>query len=185
MAGVMARVDLNEGYWVSPSNKNIEGIVGTEYIVTASVNDANTEANLLNEKGITTTFTGYGTGTRTWGNRSASFPTSTDVRNFIPIRRMADIVHESLEQGMLQFIDRPLNQATVDAIRETGNQFFRTLIARGACFPGSRCEYSTENTPTELAAGHVTFDLIFMGPTPAERITFKSFIDINLLAQIA
>lgn len=185
MAGVMSRVDLEEGYWVSPSNHNIEGIVGTEYVVTASVNDANTEANLLNEKGITTTFTGYGTGTRTWGNRSASFPTSTAVKNFIPIRRMADIVHESLEQGMLQFIDKPLTQATVDSIRETGNGFFRTLIQRGACFPGSRCEYSAENTPIELAAGHVTFDLVFMGPTPAERITFKSYIDINLLAQIA
>lgn len=184
MAGVMARTDLNEGYWVSPSNKEILGIVGTEYIVTASVNDANTDANLLNEKGITTTFTGYGTGTRTWGNRSASFPTSTDPKNFIPIRRMADIVHESLEQAMLQFIDKPLNQATIDAIRDTGNGFFRTLIGRGACLPGSKCVYSAENTPEELAAGHVTFDLVFMGPTPAERITFKSFLDINLLTAI-
>lgn len=184
MAGVMSRVDNTEGYWVSPSNKEILGIVGTEYIVTASVSDATSEANLLNEKGITTTFTGYGTGTRTWGNRSASFPTNTDPKNFIPIRRMADIVHESLEQASLQFIDRPLNQATVDAIRETGNGFFRTLIGRGACFPGSRVEYSEANTPEELAAGHVTFDLVFMGPTPAERITFQSFIDISLLAQI-
>ena len=184
MAGVMSRTDNTGGYWVSPSNKEILGIVGTEYVVTASVSDATTEANLLNEKGITTTFTGYGTGTRTWGNRSASFPTSTDVKNFLPIRRMSDIVHESLEQASLQFIDKPLNQATVDAIRETGNGFFRTLIGRGACFPGSRCEYSEENTPEELAAGHVTFDLVFMGPTPAERITYKSFIDISLLAQI-
>jgi uncharacterized protein len=185
MAGIIARTDLNEGYWVSPSNKEIFGIVGTEYVVTASVNDANTEANLLNEKGITTTFTGYGTGTRTWGNRSASFPTSTDPKNFIPIRRMADVVHESLEQAMLQFIDRPLNQGTIDAIRETGNAFFRTLIGRGACLPGSKCTYNAEeNTAEELAAGHVTFDLTFMGPTPAERITFKSFLDINLLISI-
>ena len=185
MAGVIAKTDLNEGYWVSPSNREILGIVGTEYIVTASVNDANTDANLLNEKGITTTFTGYGTGTRTWGNRSASFPTSTDPKNFIPIRRMADIVHESLEQAMLQFIDKPINQATIDAIRDTGNGFFRTLIGRGACLPGSKVVYNTElNTPEELAAGHVYFDLNFMGPTPAERITFQSFIDINLLTSI-
>lgn len=185
MAGVMARTDLNEGYWVSPSNHEIFGIVGTEYVVTASVNDANTDANLLNEKGICTTFTGYGTGTRTWGNRSASFPTSTDPKNFIPIRRMADIVHESLEQAMLPFIDKPINQATIDAIRDTGNGFFRTLIGRGACLPGSKAVYNTElNTPEELAAGHVTFDLVFMGPTPAERITFQSFIDINLLTSI-
>lgn len=184
MAGVMANVDLNEGYWVSPSNHNIAGIVGTEYIVTASVNDASTEANLLNEKGIATTFTGYGTGTRTWGNRSAAFPVNTDAKNFIPIRRIADIVHESLEQAMLPFIDKPINQATIDAIRDTGNGFFRTLIGRGACLSGSKCVYSADNTAEELAAGHVTFDLVFMGPTPAERITFKSYLDINLLTQI-
>jgi uncharacterized protein len=184
MAGIMAKTDLNEGYWVSPSNHEISGIVGTEYIVTASVNDANTEANLLNEKGIATIFTGYGTGTRTWGNRSASFPTNTDPKNFIPIRRIADIVHESLEQAMLPFIDKPINQATIDAIRDTGNGFFRTLIGRGACLSGSKCVYSADNTAEELAAGHVVFDLVFMGPTPAERITFKSFLDVNLLTQI-
>lgn len=185
MAGVIANTDLNEGYWVSPSNHAIQGIVGTEYIVTASVNDASTEANLLNEKGITTTFTGYGTGTRTWGNRSAAFPTNTDPKNFIPIRRISDIVHESLEQAMLPFIDRPINQATIDAIRDTANGFFRTLIGRGAVLSGSKCVYNPADNPAEeLAAGHVTFDLVFMGPTPAERITFKSYLDINLLTQI-
>jgi len=184
MAGVIANVDLNEGYWVSPSNHTIAGIVGTEFIVTSAVNDASTEANLLNEKGITTTFTGYGTGTRTWGNRSAAFPTNTDPKNFIPIRRIADIVHESLEQAMLPFIDKPINQATIDAIRDTGNGFFRALIGRGACLSGSKCVYSADNTAEELALGHVTFDLVFMGPTPAERITFKSFLDINLLTNI-
>jgi phage tail sheath protein FI len=184
MAGIIARTDLNEGYWVSPSNHEILGIVGTEYVVTAAVNDASTEANLLNEKGIATTFTGYGTGTRTWGNRSAAFPANTDPKNFIPIRRIADIVHESLEQAMLPFIDKPINQATIDSIRDTGNGFFRTLIGRGAVLSGSKCIYSSVNTPEELALGHVTFDLVFMGPTPAERITFQSFLDINLLAQV-
>lgn len=184
MAGVIARTDANEGYWVSPSNHEILGIVGTEIPVTASINDPNTDANLLNENGITTTFTGFGTGTRTWGNRSAMWPTDSDPKNFIPVRRTADIVHESLEQAMLPFIDKPLSQAVIDAIRETGNAFFRTLIGRGACLPGSKCVYSAENTPEELALGHVTFDLVFMVPTPAERITFKSYLDINLLAQI-
>lgn len=185
MAGVMARVDAEEGYWVSPSNHEIRGIVGTEYVVTASVNDANTEANLLNSVGITTTFTGYGTGTRTWGNRSASYPTNTDQKNFIPIRRMADIVHESLEQASLQFIDKPLTQALIDAIRDTGNGFFRTLIGRGACMPGSKVVYNdSDNSAEELSAGHVTFELIFAGASPAERITFKSRIDINLLTQL-
>ena len=39
----------------------------------AAINDANSEANLLNEAGIITVFNSYGTGIRLWGNRSAAF----------------------------------------------------------------------------------------------------------------
>lgn len=186
MAGVISATDLNEGFWVSPSNHEIQGIVGVEIDITADYTDATSEANTLNAAGITTVYAGFGTGIRTWGNRSASYPNSTDPKNFLPIRRMADTVHESLEVASFPYIDKPLNQAIVDAIRESGNAFFRTLIGRGACLPGSRVEYDPADNPAEeLAAGHVTFNLIFMGPTPAERITFQSQLDINLLAQIA
>ena len=83
------------------------------------------------------------------------------------------------------FIDNPLNQATIDAIRDTGNGFFKTLIGRGACLPGSKVIYNSADNPAEeLSAGHVTFELNFAGASPAERITFKSYIDINLLTQL-
>jgi len=186
MAGVISRVDREEGYWVSPSNHEIYNILGTEIPIVSDYTDPESEANVLNAAGITTIYTGYGTGPRTWGNRSAAFPTDTSVKNFIPITRMADVVHESVEGAAFQFIDKPLNQAIIDAIRDTVNGFFNTLIGRGACSPGSKCVYiPADNSPEELAAGHVQFNLVFMGPTPAERITFVSYLDINLLAQIA
>lgn len=184
LAGVIAATDNSDGYWVSPSNKEIKGVVGVERTITWAINDANTNANLLNEKGIVTVAAGYGTGFRTWGNRSAAFPTSTAPSNFIAVQRTADILHESLELAMLQFIDSPINNAVIDAIKETVNAFIRTLIGRGALVDGS-CTYDpAKNPPTELAAGHLTFDLNFMPPTPAERITFESFIDINLLKSL-
>lgn len=184
LAGVIAATDNADGYWFSPSNREIKGITGVERIITASVNDASTEANLLNEKGIVTVFNSFGTGLRTWGNRSAAFPTSTAPSNFIAVQRTADILHESLELAMLQFIDLPLNNALIDAIRDTVNSFVRTLIQRGAIIDGE-CTYDpAKNPPTEIAAGHVTFDIVFMPPTPAERITFESYIDINLLRNL-
>jgi phage tail sheath protein FI len=184
LAGVIAATDNKDGYWFSPSNREIKGITGVERIITASVNDANTEANLLNESGIVTLFNAFGTGVRVWGNRSAAFPTSTAPGNFIAVQRTADILHESIELAMLQFIDLPLNNALIDAIRDTVNSFMRTLIQRGAIIDGE-CTYDpAKNSPTELAAGHVTFDIVFMPPTPAERITFESFIDINLLKNL-
>lgn len=183
-AGVIAATDNKDGYWYSPSNREIKGITGVERIITAAVNDANTEANLLNEKGIVTVFNSFGTGLRTWGNRSAAFPTNTAPGNFIAVQRTADIMHESLELAMLQYVDQPLNNALIDAIRDSTNSFMRTLVQRGAVIDGE-CTYDpAKNPPTELAAGHVTFDITFMPPTPAERITFESYIDINLLRSL-
>lgn len=184
MAGVIAATDNTDGYWFSPSNREIKGITGVERQISAAVNDASTEANLLNEKGITTVFNSFGTGLRTWGNRSAAFPTETAPANFIPVQRTADILHESVELAMLQFIDKPITNALIDAIRDSVNAFINTLLQRGALIDGV-CTYDpAKNPPTQIAAGQLVFDITFMPPTPAERITFESFIDINLLRNL-
>jgi phage tail sheath protein FI len=180
-AGVISFTDLNEGYWFSPSNHEIKGIVGVERYITAGINNPNSEANILNEKGIVTVFNAFGTGIRLWGNRSAAFPSSTLPNNFINVQRVADILHESIELAMLPFIDKPINLATIDSITETVNQFIRVLIGRGALIDGN-CTFNKDKNPeVQLAAGQIVFDLTFMPPTPAERITFDSFIDISLL----
>lgn len=182
LAGVMCRRDVDNGYWWSPSNMEILGIVGAERSISARVNDPDTEANQLNEAGIMTIFNSFGTGLRTWGNRSAAFPSNTSPKNFISVRRTADVLHESVEFAMLQFIDYPIDDALIDAILQSANAFVRTLIGRGAIIDGLVTYDPAKNPPTEIAAGHLTFDVTFVPPTPAERITFESFIDINLLA---
>lgn len=183
-AGVMAKTDTDQGYWVSPSNKEIKGIVGSAPLISAAVNDPLTEANLLNENGIVTVFNSFGTGLRTWGNRSAAFPTSTSPDNFICVQRTADIIHESLELAMLQFIDRPINNALIDSIKDTVNGFLNDLVMRGAIIDGVCTFDPDKNTTTVIGAGQLIFDITFMPPTPAERITFESFIDIQMLQSL-
>ncbi|TXF11929.1 phage tail sheath subtilisin-like domain-containing protein [Pelomicrobium methylotrophicum] len=184
LAGLMCATDTERGYWWSPSNQEFKGIVGVERPITARVNDPQSEANLLNENGIVTVFNSFGSGYRAWGNRSAAWPSVSHPKNFINVRRTADVLHESVEYAMLQFIDRPINDALIDDIKGSVNAFIRTLIGRGALIDGS-CTYDpAKNPPTELAAGHLTFDISFMPPTPAERISFESFIDINLLSSL-
>jgi len=181
LAGVMAATDLEFGYWYSPSNKEILGITGIEIPLTAALNDPTCDVNTLNEVGICTVFAAYGTGFRTWGNRSAAYPSNTDPDNFINVRRTADVIQESLELAMLPYIDQPLNNAVLDAVTEEVNSFLRTLQGRGAVVDGS-CWYDPEKNPAEeLAAGHVLFEYDFMPPTPAERFTFESYINKNLL----
>lgn len=184
LAGVIAAKDIEKGYHWSPSNTEIQGIVGVEKQLTSMINDSTSEVNTLNEAGIVTVFNSFGTGFRTWGNRSAAFPSSTLPTNFINVRRTADILHESVEYSMLQFIDYPIDNGLIDSICETVNQFIRTLIGRGALIDG-KCTFNQDKNPTtELANGHLLFDIEFMPPTPAERITFESFIDIELLKSL-
>lgn len=181
LAGALAARDMDNGYWWSPSNREIQGIVGMEILLTAGINDPNSEVNLLNESGITTIFNAYGTGMRTWGNRSAAWPTVTGPKNFINIRRVADVIAESIEYSMLQFLDQPINNAWIDAVTESVCSFMRTLVARGAILDGT-CWYDKSlNEATQLASGHIVFSYDFMPPPPAERITFESRVNINYL----
>lgn len=184
LAGVIAAKDVEKGYHWSPSNTEIKGIIGLERQLTSMINDPTSEVNALNEAGVVTIFNSYGSGFRTWGNRSAAYPSLTHPTNFINVRRTADILHESVEYSMLQFIDYPIDNGLIDAICETVNQFIRTLIGRGALIDG-KCTFNADKNPaTEIANGHLVFDIEFMPPTPAERITFESFINIELLKSL-
>ena len=184
LAGVIAAKDIDKGYHWSPSNTEINGIVGVEKQLTSMLNDPSSEVNTLNEAGIVTVFNSSGSGYRTWGNRSAAYPSSTSVTNFINIRRTADIIHESVEYSMLQFIDFPIDNGLIDSITESVNAFIRSLIGRGALIDG-KCSYNPDKNPvTQIADGHLVFDIEFMPPTPAERISFESFIDIELLKSL-
>nr|DAU52939.1 MAG TPA: sheath tube [Caudoviricetes sp.] len=184
LAGVIAAKDVDKGYHWSPSNTEIKGIVGIERQLTSMINDPTSEVNALNECGVLTVFNSYGSGFRTWGNRSASYPSNTHPTNFISVRRTADILHESVEYSMLQFLDFPIDNGLIDSICETVNQFIRTLIGRGALIDG-KCTFNPDKNPaSELANGHLVFDIEFMPPTPAERISFESFINIELLKSL-
>jgi phage tail sheath protein FI len=184
MAGVIVASDLQFGYWFSPSNKPIPNASGSERVIEWSINDPNCEANQLNAAGITTIAAGYGTGLLTWGNRNASFPSSNSIKNFVSIRRTDDMVIESMELAALPFVDKPVTQAFIDTIREAGNNFLRTLIARGAILPGSRIVYNKEdNPPSQLASGKIIFERRYMVPPPAEWIVYKDLLDITLLNQ--
>lgn len=184
LAGVIAAKDVDQGYWWSPSNTEILGITGIERPLTAMIDDPNSEVNQLNSNGITTIFNSFGTGFRTWGNRTAAWPTVTHPKNFISVRRVADILQESVRYAMLQFLDRPITTALIDAIADSVNSFIRTLISRGALIDG-KCSFDAAKNPnTEIAAGHLTFDIAFMPTIPAERISFQTVIDISLLKSL-
>jgi phage tail sheath protein FI len=182
VAGTMAAKDLQQGYWWSPSNTQIVGPLGPDVTLYASVLDAASDVNNLNAQGIVTVFNAFGTGLRVWGNRSAAYPTYTTPNNFISVRRTMDVIEESVELAMLQFIDQPISNALISAILASVNAFIRSLIGRGALVAGSASYNSAENPSNQVAAGQLVFDIDVMPPPPAERLTFNVFIDSTLLS---
>ncbi len=54
VAGLIAKIDNEHGFWWSPSNQEINGIVGTSRPVDFTLGDANCRANLLNENEVAT-----------------------------------------------------------------------------------------------------------------------------------
>lgn len=184
-AGVMCKNDLERGYWVSPSNKEILGIVGLERPISGAYNDPQTEANQLNEVGITTVMNTFGSGLRTWGNRLSCFPSDTHPLNFISVRRTADVIEESIELASAQFTDAPGSPAMITTVIETANEFIRTLVQRGAILDGRAWFDAAENSQVQMAAGNYVYCYDFMPPTPQERITWKAHINMKYLADLA
>jgi uncharacterized protein len=182
MAGAIAAKDLQRGYWWSPSNTQLTGPLGPDVTLYASVLDAASDVNNLNAQGIVSVFNAFGTGLRVWGNRSAAYPSVTTPNNFISVRRTMDVIEESVELSMLQFIDQPITNALISAILASVNAFIRSLIGRGALVAGSASYNPAENPPAQVAAGQLVFDIDVMPPPPAERLTFNVFIDTTLLS---
>lgn len=170
MAGLIARTDRDLGYWYSPSNRVLLGVNGLELPLTSGYSDSESDVNLLNEKGITSVLNAYGTGYRAYGSRLSCFPSKSGISTFITARRVSDIIADSLEQSMSQFIDQPLSAAVIEDITQAGNAFMRTLISRGAIIGGA-CSPSSDNTASSLSDGRLIMVYEFTPPAALERIT--------------
>lgn len=183
-AGLRAKIDNDNGYWWSSSNKELLGVIGLERPLTARIDDASSEVNLLNENGITTVFNSFGTGLRLWGNRTAAWPTVTHMRNFENVRRTKDIIDESIRYSSLQFVDIPTTDSLIDSIVESVNMFLRKLIGDQALI-GAECWYDPARNPqTEIELGHLLFNYKLTVPLPFERGTFETEITGEYLVNL-
>jgi len=183
MAGVISATHAALGFQRSPSNRPIRGIAGVErQLVGRGLDDTGAEWNLLNAAGVVTIYQGFGTGTLTWGNHTSAYPANTaPEQSFIAVRTVADVLYTALKNAMRPFLGQPVTQAWIDSVRAASNGYINKLIGDGALIDGEVTYNDADNSPEELALGHVTFRLVFMPPVPAERITFIATVDTSLL----
>lgn len=171
VAGLIAKSDAERGFWWSPSNRELYGIVGTSRPVDFALGDPNSRANLLNEAKVATII--RQNGFRLWGNRTLA---SDPKWAFLSVVRTADMIHDSLLRAHLWAVDRNISKTYLDDVTEGVNAYLRRLQALGAIL-GGKCWPSPDlNTPSNLAAGKVFFDFDFTPPAPAEHVTFRSML---------
>ncbi|MBB4313005.1 phage tail sheath subtilisin-like domain-containing protein [Roseospira marina] len=179
VAGLIARIDNDRGFWWSPSNQTINGIVGTARPVDFALGDASARANVLNAGEVATLIRedGY----RLWGNRTCS---DDPLFAFLSVRRTADIIQDSLLRAHLWAVDRNITKTYLEDVAEGVNAYLRSLQAQGAIL-GGRCWPDPDlNSPMNIADGKVFFNFDFTPPYPAEHITFRSHLVADYLEEI-
>ncbi|MBQ3655200.1 MAG: phage tail sheath family protein, partial [Synergistaceae bacterium] len=153
----------------SPSNKLLQMnacVVGEGKELTLGLE----EANYLNGQGVVTALNWVG-GWRAWGNRTAAYPSNTDVKDcFIPVRRMFDWIGNEFILTFWQKVDGPMTPRLIRTILDSYNVRLNGLAARQYIL-GGRIEFqSTENPTTDLLDGILRFHLYISPPPPAEQI---------------
>lgn len=179
VAGLIAKTDNDLGFWWSPSNKIINGIVGTSRPIDFTLGDTNARANLLNENEVATIIRqdGY----RLWGNRT----TSSDPKwAFLSVRRTADIINDSLLRAHLWAVDRNITKTYIEDVLEGVTAYLANLKAQGAILGGRAFADPELNTPANISDGKVFFDFEFTPPYPAEHITFRSHLVNDFIEEI-
>lgn len=170
VAGVIARTDRERGFWWSPSNQPINGVLGLSRPIDFSLSDPATSANLLNEAGVATIVNQSG-GYLLWGNRT---PNDDAAWTFLSVRRTADIIHDAVEKSYLWALDRPLSAQLLDDVVGSVEAYLRDLKNRGAILGGRAWLDEALNTPESLKAGRAYVNFDFEPPPPLERLTFRA-----------
>jgi phage tail sheath protein FI len=179
VAGLIARIDNELGFWWSPSNQTINGVVGTTRPVDFVLGDTASRANLLNEAKVATII--RQDGFRLWGNRTLS---ADPKWAFLCVVRTADIINDSLLAAHLWAVDRGITKTYVQDVQEGVRDYLRHLKAIGAILGGD-CWLDPElNTPDQIAQGKVYWDFDFTPVYPAEHLTFRSHLVNDYVKEI-
>ncbi|HEV7389303.1 MAG TPA: phage tail sheath C-terminal domain-containing protein [Gemmatimonadaceae bacterium] len=175
IAGLIARTDAQRGVWKAPA--------GTEAALFAvldlEVNLTDLENGVLNKLGVNC-LRKFPTGIVNWGARTLDG--SDDIGSewkYIPIRRLALFLEESLFRGTKWVVFEPNDEPLWASIRLNLNAFMLSLFRQGA-FQGStpdkafyvKCDGET-TTQNDRNLGIVNIEVGFAPLKPAEFVIIK------------
>lgn len=175
IAGLMARIDSTRGVWKAPAGTeaDLRGVLDVE------VNLTDLENGVLNKLGVNC-IRKFPSGIVNWGARTLDG--SDDIGSewkYIPIRRLALFLEESLFRGTKWVVFEPNDEPLWAKIRLNLNAFMMSLFRQGA-FQGStpdkafyvKCDGET-TTQNDRNLGIVNIEIGFAPLKPAEFVVIK------------
>jgi Bacteriophage tail sheath protein len=175
IAGLMARIDSSRGVWkaAAGTEADLRGIVGLE------VNLTDLENGVLNKVGVNCERM-FPSGIVNWGARTLDGHDDFGSEwKYIPIRRLALFLEESLFRGTKWVVFEPNDEPLWASIRLNLNAFMMSLFRQGA-FQGStpdkafyvKCDGET-TTQNDRNLGIVNIEVGFAPLKPAEFVIIK------------
>ena len=175
IAGLMARTDSQRGVWKAPAGTEA-ALLG---ILDLELNLTDLENGVLNKLGVNC-LRKFPTGIVNWGARTLDG--SDDIGSewkYIPIRRLALFLEESLFRGTKWVVFEPNDEPLWASIRLNLNAFMLSQFRQGA-FQGStpdkafyvKCDGET-TTQNDRNLGIVNIEVGFAPLKPAEFVVIK------------
>jgi phage tail sheath protein FI len=176
LAGLYARTDAERGVWKAPAGTTaaIVGATGLTYTLT------DRENGTLNPLGLNALRTFPVIGTVSWGARTGRGADAlADEYKYIPVRRLALFLEESLYRGSQWVVFEPNDEPLWSQIRLNLGAFMHTLFAQGA-FQGKtprdayfvKCDKET-TTQNDIDLGRVNIVVGFAPLKPAEFVILQ------------
>lgn len=175
IAGLMARIDTSRGVWKAPAGikADIRGVTGVEYRF------SDDENGVMNPRAINT-IRAFPNGIINWGARTMDGDNDLGSEwKYIPIRRLALFIEESLYRGTKWVVFEPNDEPLWAKIRLNVGAFMTGLFRQGA-FQGStprdaffvKCDAET-TTQADRNLGIVNIVVGFASLKPAEFVIVK------------
>jgi len=183
-AGVWNCSVSQKGPHESPSNVEMADVKGTEIDIRFMPGSYSTDTNLLNEAGIVTTMTYYGTGLHTWGASSTAWPTLKDEASWLHGRAVMDVIDDAVLFYMMPYIDRLATLRNFEPIEERVNAWLASKVKDSWLYGGVFSFNRAKTTADEIVnQGRVHWSLKREPVGIMHRATIESTTDIAFVKQ--
>ncbi|MDV2903771.1 phage tail sheath protein [Phytobacter diazotrophicus] len=177
--GLRAYIDQTVGWHKTLSNVGVQGVTGISASVFWDLQEPGTDADLLNEAGVTTLI--RNDGFRFWGNRTCSDDPLFLFENYT---RTAQVIADTMAQAHMWAVDKPVTATLIRDIVDGINAKFRELKTSGYIVDAT-CWFDEEaNDKDTLKAGKLVIDYDYTPVPPLENLTLRQRITDKYLANL-